>query len=149
MANIVETATSAGTFNTLVEAVQKAGLVETLSGSGPFTVFAPRDEVFDKMDKDKLQHLLDNQEELKRVLSYHVVSGKYEKADMVGVESLPTLQGSDLMIDEATEVMVNTAKIVEADIEADNGVIHVIDTLLEPKELDPSVGSSGIEPSSS
>ena len=145
MANIVETATSAGTFNTLVEAVQKAGLAEALSGSDAFTVFAPRDEAFDKMDKDALQHLLDNPEELKHVLSYHVVPGKYMKADMVGVESLPTLEGSDLMIDDATEVMGNTAKIVQADIEADNGVIHVIDTVLHPKELDPSVGSPGIE----
>jgi uncharacterized surface protein with fasciclin (FAS1) repeats len=132
--NIVETAVSAGSFTTLVKAVEAAGLVETLSGPGPFTVFAPTDEAFAKIDPATLNAILADKEQLTAILTYHVVSGEVMAADVVKLTSAPTVQGSDLKISTTdTGVMVNNANVVATDIKATNGVIHVIDTVLLPQ----------------
>jgi uncharacterized surface protein with fasciclin (FAS1) repeats len=133
MSNIVETAASAGTFNTLVKAVQAAGLAETLSGKGPFTVFAPDDEAFAKLPAGTVESLLKDTPKLKDILTYHVVPGKVMAADTVGITSAKTVEGKELRIDSKDGVRVNDAKVSKADIEADNGVIHVIDKVLIPK----------------
>jgi uncharacterized surface protein with fasciclin (FAS1) repeats len=138
MADIVDTAVAAGTFKTLVAAVKAAKLVDTLKGKGPFTVFAPNDEAFAKLPKGTVEGLLKDIPKLKAVLTYHVVSGKVMAADVVKHPKLTTIQGQDLKIDAAKwhmhkSVKVNDAKILKADIETDNGVIHVIDKVLLPK----------------
>lgn len=132
-ADIVDTAKSAGSFNTLVTAVQAAGLVDTLKGPGPFTVFAPTDEAFAKIPKAKLDALLKDKAALTKVLTYHVVSGKVMAAD-VKVGNVKTVEGSNLKVSATGgKVMVDKAHVVKTDIVADNGVIHVIDTVLMPK----------------
>ena len=135
MANIVETAVSAGSFKTLVAAVQAAGLVETLSGAGPFTVFAPTDEAFAKIPAATIQSLLtpEGKDQLVGILTYHVVSGKVMAADVVKLKTATTVNGQDVMIDTESGVKVNDANVVTTDIVCDNGVIHVIDTVLMPK----------------
>jgi len=130
--NIVETAVDAGSFTTLVAAVQAAGLVETLSGSGPFTVFAPTDEAFEKLPEGTVASLLEDPEALASILTYHVVAGKVMAADVVNLASAQTVQGGTLTIDASNGVMVNDANVIAADIETSNGVIHVIDTVLLP-----------------
>ena len=134
MANIVETAVAAGSFTTLVAAVEAAGLVETLWGDGPFTVFAPTDEAFSKVPAETLEHLLtpEGKDQLIGILTYHVVAGKVMAADVVNLTSATTVQGSDVTIDATDGVKINDANVVTADVEADNGVIHVIDTVLLP-----------------
>ncbi len=130
--NIVETAINAGNFKTLVAAVQAAGLVDTLSGEGPFTVFAPSDEAFAKLPAGTVEGLLANPEELKKVLTYHVVSGKVMSSDVASMTSAPTVQGGNLTIDTSNGVKINESMVVTADIECSNGVIHVIDSVLLP-----------------
>lgn len=130
--DIVETAIAAGSFETLVTAVQAAGLVDTLKGEGPFTVFAPTDEAFAKIPDADLQALLADQEKLTAVLTYHVVSGKVMAEDVAGMTSAPTVQGGSLSIDTSDGVRVNDATVITADVRASNGVIHVIDTVLMP-----------------
>ena len=132
MSNIVETAIAAGSFNTLVAAVQAAGLAETLSGPGPFTVFAPTDDAFAKLPAGTVESLLGDKEKLASILTYHVVAGKVMAADVAGLTSATTVQGGTLKIDTSNGVKVNDANVVTADVEADNGVIHVIDTVLLP-----------------
>lgn len=132
MNNIVETAINAGNFKTLVAAVQAAGLVDTLNGEGPFTVFAPTDEAFAKLPEGTVDSLLANPEELKKVLTYHVVSGKVMASDVMGMTSASTVQGGDLAIDTSNGVKVNESMVVTPDIECSNGVIHVIDSVLLP-----------------
>jgi uncharacterized surface protein with fasciclin (FAS1) repeats len=132
MPNIVEIAVAAGTFKTLVEAVKAAGLVETLSGQGPFTVFAPGDDAFAKLPVGTVESLLQDIPKLKDILTYHVVAGKVMAADAANVTSAKTVQGKELSIDTKDGVKVNEAKVIKADIEADNGVIHVIDMVLIP-----------------
>jgi len=132
MPNIVETAVSAGTFKTLVQAVQAAGLVETLSGQGPFTVFAPDDDAFAKLPAGTVDTLLKDIPKLKDILTYHAVAGKVMSADVAGLSSAKTLQGKELSINTKDGVKVNEAKVTKADIEASNGVIHVIDSVLIP-----------------
>lgn len=132
MPNIVETAVSAGSFNTLVAAVQAAGLADTLSGPGPFTVFAPTDDAFAKLPAGTVESLLGDIPKLTKILTYHVVSGKVLAADVVKLTSATTVEGSDLKIDASNGVKVNDATVVTPDVEADNGVIHVIDTVLIP-----------------
>ena len=132
MPNIVETAISAGSFKTLVQAVQAADLVETLSGKGPFTVFAPDDNAFAKLPAGTVESLLKDIRKLKDILTYHVVAGKVMAADVAGLTSAKTVQGKELQIDTKDGVKVNEAKVIKADVEADNGVIHVIDTVLIP-----------------
>ncbi|HWS76241.1 MAG TPA: fasciclin domain-containing protein, partial [Quisquiliibacterium sp.] len=125
--DIVDTAVSAGSFKTLVTALQAAGLVDTLKGKGPFTVFAPTDEAFAKIPKADLDALLANKAKLTAVLTYHVVSGKVMAAD-VRTGEVPTVQGQSLRVSAGDgKVSVNGANVVKADIAADNGVIHVID----------------------
>lgn len=132
MKNIVETAVEAGSFKTLVTAVQAAGLVETLSGVGPFTVFAPTDDAFAKIPKETLDAVLADKDKLTAILTYHVVSGKVMASDVVGLNSAKTVQGGEVKIDTENGVIINNAKVVKADIECTNGVIHVIDTVLMP-----------------
>lgn len=132
MANIFETAVAAETFKTLVEAVKAAGLVETLSGQGPFTVFAPDDDAFTKLPAGTVDSLLKDIPKLKDILTYHVVAGKIMAADVVGITSVKTVQGKELSIDVKDGVKVNESKVIKADIEASNGVIHVIDSVLIP-----------------
>ncbi len=131
--DIVDTAASAGSFNTLVTAVKAAGLVDTLKGEGPFTVFAPTDEAFAKIPKKDLDALLNDKEALTRVLTYHVVPGKVMAADVVKLSSADTVEGQAITIDTSSGVKVNDANVVKTDIKTSNGVIHVIDTVLIPK----------------
>ena len=135
-ADIVEMAASAGSFDTLVSAVQAADLVEVLKGEGPFTVFAPTDEAFAKLPAGTVENLLkpENKEQLVALLTYHVVPGKTMTGDLAGQElEATTVQGSPVAIDATGNgVMVDDANVVQADIEADNGVIHVIDAVIMP-----------------
>ena len=130
--DIVETAVAAGSFKTLVTALQAAGLVDTLKGKGPFTVFAPTDEAFAKIPKADLDALLKDKAKLTAVLTYHVVAGQMLAKD-VKPGKVKTVQGSELTLATAGGVTVDGAKVIKADIVADNGVIHVIDTVLMPK----------------
>ena len=131
-ADIVETAVKAGSFKTLVAAVQAAGLVDTLKGPGPFTVFAPTDEAFAKVPKDALEALLKDKAALTKVLTYHVVSGKVMAAD-VKAGKVRTVQGAELTLGTTGGVTVDNARVTAADVVASNGVIHVIDTVVMPR----------------
>lgn len=134
--DIVDTAASAGKFNTLVAAVKAAGLVDTLKGNGPFTVFAPTDEAFAKLPKGTVEDLLkpENKDKLVKILTYHVVPGKIVSSEIAGKKSeVATVEGSKLSVDATSGVMVDKARVVTADIAASNGVIHVIDTVVMPK----------------
>lgn len=134
MADIVDTAVNAGSFKTLVAAVQAAGLVDTLKGPGPFTVFAPTDEAFAKLPAGTVDSLLADIPQLTKILTYHVVSGKVMSSDVVKLDSASTVEGSTVKIDASSGgVKVNDAKVVTPDVTADNGVIHVIDTVLIPQ----------------
>lgn len=131
--NIVETAVAAGNFNTLVEAVKAAGLVDTLSSPGPFTVFAPTDDAFAKVPKAVLDALMANKTLLTAVLTYHVVPGEVMSSDLKNGMSAKTVEGSDVKITiDPAGVMVNNAKVIKADIKASNGVVHVIDAVILP-----------------
>ena len=131
--DIVDTAKGAGSFKTLVTAIEAAGLVDTLKGPGPFTVFAPTDEAFAKIPKAKLDALLKDKAALSKVLTYHVVAGKVMAAD-VKPGAVTSVQGSKLTVSaKGGKVMVDKAHVTKTDIAADNGVIHVIDTVLMPK----------------
>ena len=130
--DIVDTAVGAGTFNTLATALKAAGLVDTLKGPGPFTVFAPTDAAFAKVPKAQLDALLADKAKLTSVLTYHVVPGKVMAAN-VKAGKVKTVQGSELTVTTDKGVMVDGAKVTATDIVADNGVIHVIDTVIMPK----------------
>ncbi|MEM8610196.1 MAG: fasciclin domain-containing protein [Myxococcota bacterium] len=132
---VVTVAATAGDFNTLVAAVKAAGLVDTLNGEGPFTVFAPTDAAFAKLADGTVDSLLlpENKDQLVEILTYHVVPGKVMAADVVNLSSATTVEGGDVAISTADgAVMVNDAKVIATDVEASNGVIHVIDTVLIP-----------------
>jgi len=134
--DIVDTAVSAGSFNTLVAAVQAADLVDTLKGEGPFTVFAPTDDAFAKLPAGTVEDLLkpENKDKLTAILTYHVVSGKVMAKDVMTMKEAKTVNGESIVISmDADTVMVDNAKVVQADIECSNGVIHVIDTVILPK----------------
>lgn len=132
--NIVEVAMAAGSFNTLVAAVKAAGLAETLSGPGPFTVFAPTDEAFAQIPEADLNALLADKEALTAVLTYHVVSGAVRSADVVKLSSAETVNGQSVRIKTMDgKVMIDGATVVSADIEASNGIIHVIDKVILPQ----------------
>lgn len=138
MPDIVDTAISSGMFNTLVEAVKAAGLVETLKSPGPFTVFAPTDEAFAKIPKAELDMLLKDTAKLKAVLTFHVVDGKLMAADLAEHEYLQALSGGELRIDNKRwhmhrDMKVNGANITKPDLVVDNGVCHAIDKVLMPK----------------
>lgn len=130
--NIVETAREAGSFTTLLAAVDAAGLGETLAGGGPFTVFAPSDDAFAKLPEGTFESLLADPARLTQVLTYHVVPGRVTAADASGLSAAPTVQGSELPISTDGGVHVADASVVSADIRASNGVIHVIDRVLLP-----------------
>ncbi|WP_428754776.1 fasciclin domain-containing protein [Vibrio cionasavignyae] len=134
--DIVDVASENGSFNTLVAAVKSAGLVETLKGDGPFTVFAPTDEAFAKLPAGTVDMLLmpENKDKLVAILTYHVVPGKVMAADVVKLDSAATVEGQLVSIKvEGGTVMINDANVVATDVAASNGVIHVIDTVLIPK----------------
>ena len=130
MADIVDIAFGAGCFKTLVMAVQAATLVETLKSRGPFTVFAPTDDAFTKLPPGTLQTLMQNIPQLTRILTYHVVPDKLMKADLAKLGSVTSVEGSPIKIDCSDSFEVKNATVVTSDIEADNGVIHVIDTVI-------------------
>ena len=132
MANIVDTAVNAGSFSTLVAAVKAAGLVETLKGAGPFTVFAPTDDAFAKLPAGTVDALLKDIPKLKKILTYHVVSGKVMAADVVKLKSAKTVEGSEVKIDASNGVKINESMVTTPDVAADNGVIHIIDSVLMP-----------------
>ena len=133
--DIVDTAVGAGSFKTLVTAVSKAGLVETLKGKGPFTVFAPTDEAFAKLPEGTVAELIkpENKEKLTAILTYHVVAGKVLAEDVVKLSEAKTVQGSnvDIKVDDG-KVYIDAAQVVKADIHTSNGVIHVIDSVILP-----------------
>ena len=134
--DIVDTAVAAGQFNTLAAALKAAGLIETLKGEGPFTVFAPTDAAFAKLPKGTVEDLLkpENKAKLTAVLTYHVVPGTVMAADVVKVKSAKTVQGGSLKVNSTGgKVMIDNANVVKTDIAASNGVIHVIDTVVMPK----------------
>lgn len=131
-ADIVDTAASAGSFNTLVTAVKAAGLVDTLKGPGPFTVFAPTDAAFAKIPKAQLDALLKDKTALTKVLTYHVVPGKVMAKD-VKAGKVKTVQGQEITVSTNMGVMVDQSKVIATDVAASNGVIHAIDTVMMPK----------------
>ena len=131
--DIVDTAVAAGSFNTLATALQAAGLVDTLKGAGPFTVFAPTDEAFAKIPKADLDALIQDKAKLTAVLTYHVVPGKVMAADVVKLKQAKTVEGQLVKIDSSNGVKINNATVTKADIVTSNGVIHVIDTVLLPQ----------------
>ncbi|HEY9850270.1 MAG TPA: fasciclin domain-containing protein [Leptolyngbyaceae cyanobacterium] len=132
MADIVDTAVKAGSFSTLVTAIKAAELVDTLKSAGPFTVFAPTDDAFAKLPAGTVEALLKDIPKLKKILLYHVVSGKVMASDVVKIKSAKTVEGSDVKIDASSGVKVNEATVSTPDVGADNGVIHIIDTVLIP-----------------
>jgi uncharacterized surface protein with fasciclin (FAS1) repeats len=133
--DIVQTAVDDGQFKTLVKALEAAGLVDTLKGDGPFTVFAPTDEAFAKLPKEKLEALLNDKEALKDILTYHVVAKKVMAADVVKLDSAKTVEGKSVTIESKDgKVKVGGANVTKTDIECKNGVIHVIDTVLLPPD---------------
>ena len=132
MADVVDTAVNAGSFSTLVSAIKAAGLVETLKGAGPFTVFAPTDEAFAKLPGGTVEGLLNDVPKLKQILTYHVVAGKVMAADVVKLTTAKTVEGSDVKIDASNGVKINDSTVTTPDVAADNGVIHIIDTVLLP-----------------
>lgn len=136
LTDIVETAVAAGSFKTLATALTKAGLVETLKGNGPFTVFAPTDAAFAKLPAGTLENLLkpENKAKLTAILTYHVVSGKVMTKDAMGLSSAKTVNGQELrIVTRDGKVMVDNATVTKADIDCANGVIHVIDAVILPK----------------
>ena len=133
-ADIVDTAVAAGSFNTLVAAVKAAGLVDTLKGPGPFTVFAPTDDAFAKLPAGTVEGLLKDPAKLKKILLYHVVSGKVMAADVMKMKTAKTVEGQPVKImAKDGMVMLNNAHVTKTDIVTDNGIIHVIDTVIMPK----------------
>jgi uncharacterized surface protein with fasciclin (FAS1) repeats len=134
--DIMDTAVAAGSFKTLAKALTAAGLVDTLKGAGPFTVFAPTDEAFAKLPAGTLDTLLkpENRTKLQRILTYHVVPGKVMAADVVKLRSAKAVSGDTMTINSSSGVMVDKARVVKADIGATNGVIHVIDAVMLPGE---------------
>jgi uncharacterized surface protein with fasciclin (FAS1) repeats len=134
MPNIVETAVKAGMFSKLVAACQAAGLDQALSGTGPFTVFAPNDDAFGKLPSGTLEALLKDKVKLTSILKYHVVSGRHTASDLSKLTEVETLQGQSIGINATGgKVRVDNAQVVKADIDTQNGVIHVIDTVIMPK----------------
>jgi uncharacterized surface protein with fasciclin (FAS1) repeats len=136
MPDILDTAMSAGTFSTLVNAITVAGLDTALKSPGPFTVFAPSDDAFAKLPSGTVESLLEDVSTLRTILEYHVVSGKVPASEVIKLSSTPTVEGGELQISSSNgSVKVGDAQVVTADVEADNGVIHIIDSVLLPKSV--------------
>ncbi len=138
--DIVDIAAANPDFSTLVTAVKAAGLVDTLKGDGPFTVFAPTNEAFKKIPARKLEALLKNKAALTAILTYHVVAGKVMSSDLKNGEKVKTVEGSSILIKTKPGVTINHAHVIKADIEASNGVIHVIDSVILPPDLKSKMG---------
>jgi uncharacterized surface protein with fasciclin (FAS1) repeats len=132
MADIVETAINAGSFNTLVKLLEATDLVDTLKSPGPFTVFAPVDEAFARMPEGALDKLLQDVSKLRKIVAYHVVPGDVRSDDLLQIDEAPTLEGSILVVDTSNGYKVNQAIVMKPDILTDNGVIHVIDSIVMP-----------------
>ncbi len=130
MADIVDIAVGAGSFKTLVTAVKAANLVDALKSPGPFTVFAPTDDAFAKLPPGTIQTLVQNVPQLARILTFHVVAGKYTKADLEKLDFVTSLEGSPIKLDFTDGFEVKNATVIAPDIEADNGIIHVIDNVI-------------------
>lgn len=135
MPDIVDTAINAGSFDTLADAITAAGLDTALKTQGPFTVFAPTDEAFSKLPSGTFESLLQDIPRLRKILEYHVVQGKVTSADVIKLTEATTVEGSTLKINASHGVKVNDATVVKPDVTADNGVIHVIDTVLIPPSI--------------
>jgi uncharacterized surface protein with fasciclin (FAS1) repeats len=134
--DVIETATDAGTFSVLLAALKSAGLTQTLSGPGPFTIFAPTDDAFAKIPRPQLESLLrvENREKLTQILRYHIVAGRVHARQFLGKRmEAATIEGGSLLIDATKGILVDNAKMVKPDVEADNGVIHIIDTVVMPR----------------
>jgi len=132
--DIVDTAVAAGSFKTLAKALTEAGLVDTLKGNGPFTVFAPTDDAFAKLPKGTVEALLKDKKKLTAILTYHVIAGKVTAADAAKITTAKTVNGQSIKISAKDGVvMINDAKVTQADVETTNGVIHVIDKVILPK----------------
>lgn len=132
MANLLETAEQAGNFKTLLQAIEAAELAEILNSPGPYTVFAPMDEAFAKLPEGTLESLLQDVPKLKRVVTYHVAFGDVRAEDLMEIEEAATVEGSVVAIESSDGIKVNDARVVKSDVLTDNGVIHVIDTVLMP-----------------
>ena len=130
--DLLDTAESAGSFNTLIAAIKAADLTATLKGPGPFTVFAPTDEAFEKIPADQLKALMQDKDKLRAILTYHVLAGRVSARDVAGMSSASTMAGPALNIDTSHGVKVNNATVIQPDVMAANGIIHVIDTVLVP-----------------
>lgn len=135
MANLLQTASEAGSFNTLVSAIDKAGIASELENGGTFTLLAPTDEAFAKLPKEALNELLEDLPKLRRVLSYHILDGDVRFEDLTEIEEAPTLEGSVIAVEHQGGIKVNDIAVTTADILADNGVIHAIDGILMPAIL--------------
>ncbi len=132
MADLIETAVNAGNFTTLIKAIESVDLVELLKSEGSYTVFAPTDEAFSKLPQETLNSLLQDIPKLKRVLTYHIVFGDVREEDLKQIEEAATVEGSIVAIETNNNILVNDAQVLQTDIIADNGVIHVIDGVLIP-----------------
>jgi uncharacterized surface protein with fasciclin (FAS1) repeats len=135
MANLVDTAKAAGSFNTLLKAIEAAGIANLLNSPGPFTVLAPTDDAFASLPDGTLNSLLQDIPKLKRILLYHVLSGEVLLENLTEIDEAPTEEGSIIAVDHTDGIQVNEAKVIKTDILADNGVIHVIDAVLVPAML--------------
>ena len=133
MRNLVETVIAAGYFKTLISIIQEAGLVDTLSKEGPYTVFAPNDEAFSKISADIFENLLSDTEKLTEILTYHIMSNKMMSKEFIKIKNAKTVNGKDVKINLKNGVKIDNATVVEPDIQCSNGVIHVIDKVLIPK----------------
>ena len=133
MKNILQTSADAGSFKTLVSAIRSAGLWESLSAQGPFTVFASNDVAFESMPPRQVQDLLRDKKRLRSVLKYHIVDGRISSSDVVNLHSARTVHGQEISIDSSRGVMIGDARVIQKDIRCTNGVIHVIDKVLMPK----------------
>ena len=136
MADLVETAVQAGMFNTLLKAVEATDLVDLLKSPGPFTLFAPVDAAFERMPEGALDQLLQDSPRLKKILTYHIVPGDVRSDNLIEIDEAPTIEGSVLVVDTSNGYKVNQAIVLQPDILADNGVIHVIDSIVMPAMIE-------------
>ena len=132
MKNLIQTAIEAGNFKTLITAMQEADLYDTLSGDGPYTVFAPTDEAFSKLPSGALENILHDKERLTEVLTYHVIEKKVKAKEVIILKNAKTINGKEITISSSQDVKINNARIIKKDIECSNGIIHVIDEVLAP-----------------
>lgn len=135
MATLIEITQGDSRFSTLIQAVQAAGLEDALNSEGPLTVFAPIDDAFAAVDSEVLQTLLADKAQLVKVLSYHVAPGRYTASDLEGTSQLTTLEGNDLVVHASEGIRIDEATVIQADIEADNGVIHAVDQVILPEKF--------------